>query len=129
MAGSRVCNNTGSPKWPHPTDCQGQNAEEGMQCVDELVGGYSHSCLWWFGPWFPILRLFHPEAVKPVLLESVAIAPKDYLFYGFLKPWLGECPFFWAWICCAWCHGARTPGEGLVGNGGCDVPLWCYLDR
>lgn len=41
-----------------------------MQCVDELVGRYSHSCLWWFGPWFPILRLFHPEAVKPVLLES-----------------------------------------------------------
>ncbi|CAM4660890.1 unnamed protein product [Lepidochelys olivacea] len=68
----------------------GQNTEEGMQCVDELVGGYSHSCLWWFGPWFPILRLFHPEAVKPVLLESVAIAPKDYLFYGFLKPWLGD---------------------------------------
>lgn len=41
-----------------------------MQCVDELVGRYGHSCLWWFGPWFPILRLFHPEAVKPVLLES-----------------------------------------------------------
>ncbi|EMP41501.1 Cytochrome P450 4F22 [Chelonia mydas] len=69
---------------------RGQNTEEGMQCVDELVGRYSHSCLWWFGPWFPILRLFHPEAVKPVLLESVAIAPKDYLFYGFLKPWLGD---------------------------------------
>ncbi|CAM5169368.1 unnamed protein product [Eretmochelys imbricata] len=68
----------------------GQNREEGMQCVDELVGRYGHSCLWWFGPWFPILRLFHPEAVKPVLLESVAIAPKDYLFYGFLKPWLGD---------------------------------------
>ncbi|XP_042714880.1 ultra-long-chain fatty acid omega-hydroxylase-like isoform X3 [Chrysemys picta bellii] len=48
----------------------GQNTEEGMQCVDELIGRYSHSCLWWFGPWFPILRLFHPEVVKPVLLES-----------------------------------------------------------
>ncbi|XP_008174668.1 ultra-long-chain fatty acid omega-hydroxylase-like isoform X2 [Chrysemys picta bellii] len=68
----------------------GQNTEEGMQCVDELIGRYSHSCLWWFGPWFPILRLFHPEVVKPVLLESAAIAPKDYVFYGFLKPWLGD---------------------------------------
>ncbi|XP_034648883.1 cytochrome P450 4F22-like isoform X2 [Trachemys scripta elegans] len=48
----------------------GQNTEEGMQYVDELIGRYSHSCLWWFGPWFPILRLFHPEVVKPVLLES-----------------------------------------------------------
>ncbi|XP_044850904.1 cytochrome P450 4F22-like isoform X3 [Mauremys mutica] len=61
-----------------------------MQYVDELVGRYGHSCLWWFGPWLPILRLFHPEAVKPVLLESAAIAPKDYMFYGFLKPWLGD---------------------------------------
>ncbi|XP_074927242.1 ultra-long-chain fatty acid omega-hydroxylase isoform X3 [Chelonoidis abingdonii] len=66
------------------------NTEEGMQFVDELVGRYGHSCLWWFGPWLPILRLFHPEAVKPVLLESAAIAPKDYTFYGFLKPWLGD---------------------------------------
>ncbi|XP_044851128.1 C-type lectin domain family 4 member G-like [Mauremys mutica] len=37
-----------------------------------------------------ILRLFHPGAIKPVLLESAAIAPKDYMFYGFLKPWLGS---------------------------------------
>ncbi|KAH1176203.1 hypothetical protein KIL84_020937 [Mauremys mutica] len=35
-----------------------------------------------------ILRLFHPGAIKPMLLESAAIAPKDYMFYGFLKPWL-----------------------------------------
>uniref|UniRef100_A0A8C4Y671 Cytochrome P450 family 4 n=1 Tax=Gopherus evgoodei TaxID=1825980 RepID=A0A8C4Y671_9SAUR len=41
-----------------------------LVCVDELVRRYGHSCLWWFGPWLPILWLFHPEVVKPVLLES-----------------------------------------------------------
>ncbi|KYO20513.1 cytochrome P450 4F22-like [Alligator mississippiensis] len=67
-----------------------QSTEEGMQSFEELVRHYSHSCLWWLGPWCPIMRLFHPEAIKPVLQASVAVAPKDPLFYGFLKPWLGE---------------------------------------
>uniref|UniRef100_A0A8C8SKV6 Cytochrome P450 family 4 subfamily F member 8 n=1 Tax=Pelusios castaneus TaxID=367368 RepID=A0A8C8SKV6_9SAUR len=67
-----------------------QNTEDGLQHIDELVGRYSHLCLWWLAPWCPVLRLFHPEAIKPVLLQSAAVAPKDPLFYGFLKPWLGD---------------------------------------
>ncbi|XP_019358144.1 PREDICTED: cytochrome P450 4F22-like [Gavialis gangeticus] len=67
-----------------------QSTEEGLQSFEELVRHYSHSCLWWLGPWRPIVRLFHPEAIKPVLQASVAVVPKDPLFYGFLKPWLGE---------------------------------------
>lgn len=49
---------------------QVQSTEEGMQSFEELVRHYSHSCLWWLGPWCPIMRLFHPEAIKPVLQAS-----------------------------------------------------------
>ncbi|XP_064293214.1 ultra-long-chain fatty acid omega-hydroxylase isoform X2 [Phalacrocorax carbo] len=68
----------------------GKSTEEGLQQVDELVARYRHGCLWWILPWMPILRLFHPDTLRPVLLASAFIAPKDQLFYGFLKPWLGD---------------------------------------
>ncbi|XP_040983318.1 cytochrome P450 4F22 isoform X2 [Aquila chrysaetos chrysaetos] len=68
----------------------GKSTEEGLQHVDELVARYRHGCLWWISPWTPILRLFHPDTLRPILLASAFIAPKDQLFYGFLKPWLGD---------------------------------------
>uniref|UniRef100_A0A8B9CEW1 Cytochrome P450 family 4 subfamily F member 8 n=1 Tax=Anser brachyrhynchus TaxID=132585 RepID=A0A8B9CEW1_9AVES len=68
----------------------GKNTEEGLQDVDQLVARYRHGCLWWVSPWLPVLRLFHPDTLRPVLLASAFIAPKDKLFYGFLKPWLGD---------------------------------------
>ncbi|XP_074932163.1 ultra-long-chain fatty acid omega-hydroxylase isoform X2 [Phalacrocorax aristotelis] len=68
----------------------GKSTEEGLQQVDELVARYRHGCLWWILPWMPILRLFHPDTLRPVLLASAFIAPKDQIFYGFLKPWLGD---------------------------------------
>ncbi|KAM9610948.1 ultra-long-chain fatty acid omega-hydroxylase isoform 2-T2 [Morphnus guianensis] len=68
----------------------GKSTEEGLQHVDELVAQYRHGCLWWISPWMPILRLFHPDTLRPILLASAFIAPKDQLFYGFLKPWLGD---------------------------------------
>ncbi|KGL93737.1 Cytochrome P450 4F22, partial [Charadrius vociferus] len=69
---------------------QGKSTEEGLQQEEELVAQYRHGCLWWLTPWTPILRLFHPTTLRPILLASASIAPKDQLFYGFLKPWLGD---------------------------------------
>ncbi|NXB75990.1 CP4F3 hydroxylase, partial [Donacobius atricapilla] len=68
----------------------GQSTEEGLQQVDALVARYRHGCLWWGLPWLPILRLFHPSTLRPLLSASAFVAPKDKIFYGFLKPWLGE---------------------------------------
>ncbi|KFM03755.1 Cytochrome P450 4F22, partial [Aptenodytes forsteri] len=69
---------------------QGKSTEEGLRQVDELVARYRRGCLWWLSPWTPILRLFHPDTLRPLLLASAFVAPKDQLFYGFLKPWLGD---------------------------------------
>ncbi|KAM6233202.1 ultra-long-chain fatty acid omega-hydroxylase-like [Porphyrio hochstetteri] len=68
----------------------GRSTEEGMQQVDELVARCHRGCLWWLLPWVPVLRLFHPDTLRPVLCAPAFIAPKDQLFYGFLKPWLGD---------------------------------------
>ncbi|NXF73015.1 CP4FN protein, partial [Sclerurus mexicanus] len=67
-----------------------QSTEQGLQQVDALVTRYRHGCLWWALPWLPVLRLFHPSTLRPLLSASAFVAPKDELFYGFLKPWLGE---------------------------------------
>ncbi|NXA81685.1 CP4F3 hydroxylase, partial [Thryothorus ludovicianus] len=69
---------------------QGQSTEEGLQQVDALVARYRHGCLWWGLPWLPVLRLFHPSTLRPLLSAPALVAPKDEIFYGFLKPWLGE---------------------------------------
>nr|XP_060619510.1 ultra-long-chain fatty acid omega-hydroxylase-like isoform X2 [Anolis sagrei ordinatus] len=67
-----------------------RSTEEGLKDAERLAAQYVYSCVWWFGPWMPILRLFHPETIAPVLRASAAVAPKDKLLYGFLKPWLGD---------------------------------------
>ncbi|KAM4756070.1 LOW QUALITY PROTEIN: ultra-long-chain fatty acid omega-hydroxylase-like [Cyanocitta cristata] len=67
----------------------GQSTEQGLQQVDALVARYRHGCLWGL-PWLPVLRLFHPSTLRPLLSASAFVAPKDELFYSFLKPWLGE---------------------------------------
>ncbi|XP_069783712.1 cytochrome P450 4F3 isoform X3 [Narcine bancroftii] len=64
--------------------------EEGMQRLGELVLKFPIVMKTWFGPLKPLIHLFHPDYIKHVLLASAPIAPKDELFYGFLKPWLGE---------------------------------------
>ncbi|XP_028678749.1 cytochrome P450 4F3 [Erpetoichthys calabaricus] len=67
-----------------------KNNEEGFQKVDELVGRYVHVCSWWFGPFQALVRLFHPDFIKPALLAPASISVKDEIFYGFLRPWLGD---------------------------------------
>ncbi|KAK6468693.1 cytochrome P450 4F22 [Huso huso] len=67
-----------------------KNTEEGLQAVDELVRTHVHSCSWWLGPFYPLLRFFHPDYIKPLLMASASIVVKDELFYGFLRPWLGN---------------------------------------
>nr|XP_038025251.1 cytochrome P450 4F22-like isoform X2 [Anas platyrhynchos] len=48
----------------------GRNTEEGLQDVDQLVARYRRGCLWWVSPWLPVLRLFHPDTLRPVLMAS-----------------------------------------------------------
>uniref|UniRef100_A0A4W2G3E8 Phylloquinone omega-hydroxylase CYP4F2-like n=1 Tax=Bos indicus x Bos taurus TaxID=30522 RepID=A0A4W2G3E8_BOBOX len=67
-----------------------QSNEESMRLVEELGHYFRDVHLWWMGPFFPILRLVHPNFVAPLLQASATIIPKDMFFYSFLKPWLGD---------------------------------------
>ncbi|XP_016064799.1 PREDICTED: docosahexaenoic acid omega-hydroxylase CYP4F3 [Miniopterus natalensis] len=67
-----------------------QSSEEGLLYTEGLASTYGDVCCWWVGPWHAVIRIFHPTFIKPVLFAPAAIVPKDMLFYGFLKPWLGD---------------------------------------
>uniref|UniRef100_A0A3Q2TJW3 Cytochrome P450, family 4, subfamily F, polypeptide 3 n=1 Tax=Fundulus heteroclitus TaxID=8078 RepID=A0A3Q2TJW3_FUNHE len=69
---------------------QMRSTEEGLQQVDELVQTYKHSCCWFLGPFYHLVRVFHPDYVKPLLMASANITVKDELIYGHLRPWLGQ---------------------------------------
>ncbi|XP_038575792.1 cytochrome P450 4F3 isoform X2 [Micropterus salmoides] len=69
---------------------QMQSTEEGLLQVDDLVRTYEHSCSWFIGPFYHIVRLFHPDYVKPLLMAPASITVKDELIYGHLRPWLGQ---------------------------------------
>ncbi|KAK2497021.1 hypothetical protein MC885_017022 [Smutsia gigantea] len=64
--------------------------ETGLQDEKKVLDNIHHVILVWMGPILPLLVLVHPDYIKPVVSASAAIAPKDDLFYGFLKPWLGD---------------------------------------
>ncbi|XP_059848106.1 ultra-long-chain fatty acid omega-hydroxylase isoform X2 [Hypanus sabinus] len=67
-----------------------RSTEEGLNMVNEIVKRHVTCCVTWFGPIHPIVRVFHPTYIKCILFQSAPVAPKDELFYGFLRPWLGE---------------------------------------
>ncbi|XP_078299370.1 cytochrome P450 4F3 isoform X1 [Panthera onca] len=67
-----------------------QSSEEGLLYTQNLASTYGDVCCWWVGPWHAVIRIFHPTCIKPVLFAPAAIAPKDAVFYSFLKPWLGD---------------------------------------
>ncbi|KAM8904808.1 cytochrome P450 4F3 [Spinachia spinachia] len=69
---------------------QMQSSEEGLLQVDDLVQKYTHSCSWFLGPFYHLVRLFHPDYVKPLLMAPASITMKDELIYGHLRPWLGQ---------------------------------------
>uniref|UniRef100_A0A8K9Y1N4 aromatase n=1 Tax=Oncorhynchus mykiss TaxID=8022 RepID=A0A8K9Y1N4_ONCMY len=56
-----------------------RSTEEGLQAVDQLVRTYSHSCSWFLGPFYSLVRLFHPDYIKPLLL-----APGTYIFHSWV---------------------------------------------
>ncbi|XP_070375416.1 cytochrome P450 4F2-like isoform X1 [Equus asinus] len=64
--------------------------EQGMRVVTQLVANYPKGFVTWLGPVIPLVTLCHPDMVRTVLSASAAIAPKDMVFYSFLKPWLGD---------------------------------------
>ncbi|KAF3857275.1 hypothetical protein F7725_009134 [Dissostichus mawsoni] len=41
-----------------------QSTEEGLLQVDDLVQMYTHSCSWFIGPFYHLVRLFHPDYDK-----------------------------------------------------------------
>ncbi|XP_061683154.1 cytochrome P450 4F3 isoform X2 [Syngnathoides biaculeatus] len=69
---------------------QMKSTEEGLLQVDELVQTYKHSCSWFLGPFYHLVRIFHPDFVKPLLMAPASITVKDELIYGHLRPWLGQ---------------------------------------
>ncbi|XP_044044523.1 cytochrome P450 4F3 isoform X1 [Siniperca chuatsi] len=69
---------------------QMQSTEEGLLQVDDLVRMYTHSCSWFLGPFYHLVRLFHPDYVKPLLMAPASITVKDELIYSHLRPWLGQ---------------------------------------
>ncbi|KAJ8798151.1 hypothetical protein J1605_016784 [Eschrichtius robustus] len=86
--------------------------ETGLQDEKKVLDRMHHVILVWIGPVLPLLVLVHPDYIKPLVgasgqagypvpppleeldgrlqLGEAAVAPKDDLFYGFLKPWLGD---------------------------------------
>uniref|UniRef100_A0A7N6FK63 Cytochrome P450, family 4, subfamily F, polypeptide 3 n=1 Tax=Anabas testudineus TaxID=64144 RepID=A0A7N6FK63_ANATE len=69
---------------------QMQNTEEGLQQVDDLVQTFKHSCCWFIGPFYHLVRVFHPDFVRPLLVAPASITVKDELIYNHLRPWLGQ---------------------------------------
>ncbi|XP_058583604.1 cytochrome P450 4F2 isoform X2 [Neofelis nebulosa] len=67
----------------HPT-------EQGLRVLTQLVAAYSKGFVTWLGPTMPLITLCHPDMIRTITNASAAIAPKDVVFYSFLKPWLGD---------------------------------------
>lgn len=45
-----------------------QSTEEGLLQVDELVQTFTHCCSWFIGPFYHLVRVFHPDFIKPLLM-------------------------------------------------------------
>ncbi|TWW63857.1 cytochrome P450 4F3 [Takifugu flavidus] len=69
---------------------QMQSTEEGLLQVDELVQMFTYCCSWFIGPFYHLVRVFHPDYVKPLLMAPASITVKDELIYDHLRPWLGN---------------------------------------
>lgn len=45
-----------------------QSSEEGLLYIQSLARTFRDVCCWWVGPWHPVIRIFHPAFIKPVVL-------------------------------------------------------------
>lgn len=59
-----------SKHWASPLLLQIKASEEGLLYIQSLVRTFRDVCCWWVGPWQPVVRIFHPAFIKPVLLAS-----------------------------------------------------------
>ncbi|XP_075411642.1 cytochrome P450 4F2-like [Tenrec ecaudatus] len=64
--------------------------EQGLKKIVQLVTTYPQGFKVWLGPVLPLICLCHSDSIKPFLNASAAVAPKDMVFYRFLRPWLGD---------------------------------------
>uniref|UniRef100_A0A673TGL5 Cytochrome P450 family 4 subfamily F member 2 n=2 Tax=Suricata suricatta TaxID=37032 RepID=A0A673TGL5_SURSU len=64
--------------------------EQGLRVLIQMVATYSQGFVTWLGPTIPLVTLCHPDTIRIITNASAAIAPKDVVFYSFLKPWLGD---------------------------------------
>nr|XP_005904199.1 PREDICTED: phylloquinone omega-hydroxylase CYP4F2 [Bos mutus] len=64
--------------------------EQGLSKVTQLVTNYPQGYLMWMGPIIPMVIFCHPDLIRTFASASAAIAPKNVVFYNFLKPWLGD---------------------------------------
>ncbi|XP_057346033.1 cytochrome P450 4F2-like isoform X2 [Manis pentadactyla] len=64
--------------------------EQGLRFIGEQVATYSEGFKIWLGPTIPLVFFCHPNMIRTIGNASATIAPKDKVFYDFLKPWLGD---------------------------------------
>ncbi|XP_073076325.1 cytochrome P450 4F2-like [Manis javanica] len=64
--------------------------EKGLNFLGEQVATYSEGFKVWLGPIIPLVVFCHPNMIRTISNASATIAPKDKVFYDFLKPWLGD---------------------------------------
>ncbi|XP_051026800.1 cytochrome P450 4F6 isoform X2 [Acomys russatus] len=66
-----------------------QNSEKNLHWLTGTSHLFKDVHVFWIVS-HPILRIIHPKFIAPVLQAPAAVVPKEMIFYGFLKPWLGD---------------------------------------
>ncbi|XP_058513699.1 cytochrome P450 4F3-like isoform X3 [Ochotona princeps] len=69
---------------------QVSSSEKGLLHTQGLVCTLGNERGCYVGPWCSVTCTFHPTCTQPVSFAPAAVAPKDVMFYSFLKPWLGD---------------------------------------
>ncbi|KAI5196283.1 Cytochrome P450 4F2 [Manis pentadactyla] len=64
--------------------------EQGLRFIVEQVATYSEGFKIWLGPTIPLVVFCHPNMIRTISNATATIAPKDKVFYDFLRPWLGD---------------------------------------
>lgn len=62
-----------------------RSSEEGLLYEQGLASTYGDVCGWWVGPWYAVVRIFHPTYIKPVLFAP-GRHPSDHSLVSVLPP-------------------------------------------